>query len=70
MGIHILIVDDSADYRALLKKRISNAYPDAQIEEYDPMIQERPGPSDKRPSESLVLGIRTALFIEPRRLTD
>ena len=34
--LNILIIDDSSDYRAILKRLITKSHPNASIEEYDP----------------------------------
>ena len=35
MGLNILVIDDSADFRALLRVYLQKVFPDAQIEDYD-----------------------------------
>lgn len=39
----ILLIDDSADYRALLIRFINSAYSDIEVVEYDPVSQRLPG---------------------------
>jgi eukaryotic-like serine/threonine-protein kinase len=34
--LNILVIDDSSDYRSLLKTLITNSYPNVHVEEYDP----------------------------------
>ncbi len=38
--MHILIIDDIPDFRALLRKLLNKAFPDATVSEYDPLTQE------------------------------
>ena len=38
MGLKVFIIDDSADYRALLAHHITARWPDAVVKNYDPVI--------------------------------
>ena len=52
---NILVVDDSSDYRALLKQLIVSNYPNAQVEEYDPDMEGIPKKSRNWKEVSMVL---------------
>lgn len=39
----VVIIDDDKDFRALFKTLLSNLYPDADIQEYDPVAKGKPG---------------------------
>jgi serine/threonine protein kinase len=40
----ILVIDDSADFRALLRVQLARGIDGAEVEEYDPVTRGRPGP--------------------------
>ena len=52
---NILVIDDSSDYRALLKQLIVSNYPNAQVEEYDPDMEGIPKKSRNWKEVSMVL---------------
>lgn len=52
---NILVIDDSSDYRALLKQLIVSNYPNAQVEEYDPDMKGIPEKSRNWKEVSMVL---------------
>ena len=53
--LNILVIDDSSDYRALLKQLIVSNYPHVQIEEYDPDVNGIPEKSRNWKAYSMVL---------------
>jgi len=53
--LNILLIDDSSDYRALLKRLITKDYPDIQVEEYDPDANGIPETSMNWKGYSIVL---------------
>jgi len=53
--LNILLIDDSSDYRALLKRLITKDYPDIQVEEYDPDANGIPETSKNWKGYSIVL---------------
>lgn len=53
--LNILVIDDSSDYRALLKQLIVSNYPDVQVEEYDPDVNGIPEKSRNWKAYSMVL---------------
>jgi len=53
--LNILLIDDSSDYRALLRKLITRNYPDVQVEEYDPDVNGIPETSMNWKGYSIVL---------------
>jgi len=53
--LNILLIDDSSDYRALLKRLIAKNYPDIHVEEYDPDVNGIPETSMNWKSYSVVL---------------
>lgn len=53
--LNILVIDDSSDYRALLKQLIVNKYPNVQVEEYDPDVNGIPEKSRNWKAYSMVL---------------
>ena len=53
--LNILVIDDSSDYRALLKQLIVSNYPNVQVEEYDPDVNGIPKKSRNWKGYSMVL---------------
>ena len=53
--LNILLIDDSSDYRALLKRLITKDYPDIRVEEYDPDANGIPETSMNWKGYSIVL---------------
>jgi len=53
--LNILLIDDSSDYRALLRRLITRNYPDVQVEEYDPDVNGIPETSMNWKGYSIVL---------------
>ena len=53
--LNILVIDDSSDYRALLKQLIISNYPNVQVEEYDPDLNGVPKMDRNWKGYSLVL---------------
>ena len=52
--LNILLIDDSHDYRTLLKKLVTRNYPNVQVEEYDPNLKGLPNASKNWKEYSLV----------------
>lgn len=52
--LNILLIDDSSEYRTILKRLVTSNYPNVQVEEHDPDVDGIPGPSKKWKEYSLV----------------